>query len=149
MNWPVGIGGKGSEGVSGQVKQTVNSIGYVELIYAVQNNLPYANVKNSAGTFIKPDLGTTTAAATAVAKNMPDDFRISITNAPGKEAYPISTFTWLLIPEKIEDQAKHKAITDFLRWMLTSGQDMTEALTYARLPKEVVAKEKKAIEKVK
>ena len=149
VNWPVGLGGKGNEGVSGQVKQTANSIGYVELIYAMQNNLPYASVKNAAGSFIKPDLATTTAAAAGAAKNMPDDFRVSITNAPGKDAYPISTFTWLLIPEQIQDPAKQKAITEFLSWMLTSGQDMTEALTYARLPKEVVAKEKKAIGKVK
>ncbi len=149
VNWPVGIGGKGNEGVSGQVKQTANSIGYVELIYAVQNNLPYATVKNSAGVFIKPDLGSTTAAAAGAAKNMPEDFRVSITNAPGKDAYPIATFTWLLIPDKIQDSAKHKAITGFLKWMLTSGQNMTEALTYARLPKEVVGKEEKAIAKVK
>jgi phosphate transport system substrate-binding protein len=149
VNWPVGLGGKGNEGVSGLVKQTENSIGYVELIYAVQNNLPYAVVRNSAGNFIKPDLATTTAAAAGAAKNMPDDFRVSITDAPGKDAYPIATFTWLLIPDKIQDPAKRKAITDFLRWMLTSGQNMTEALTYARLPKEVVAKEQKAMEKVK
>ena len=149
VNWPVGIGGKGNEGVSGQVKQTVNSIGYVELIYAIQNNLPYASVKNAAGVFIKPDLATTTAAAAGAAKDMPEDFRVSITNSPGRGAYPIATFTWLLIPEKIQDSAKHKALTDFLRWMLGPGQEMTEALSYAKLPKEVVAKEKKAIEKVK
>ena len=149
VNWPVGIGGKGNEGVSGQVKQTASSIGYVELIYAVQNNLPYANVKNAAGVFVKPDLSTTTAAAAGAAKEMPEDFRVSITNSPGRGAYPIATFTWLLIPEKIQDPAKQKALTDFLRWMLSSGQEMTEALSYARLPKEVVAKEKKAIDKVK
>jgi phosphate transport system substrate-binding protein len=149
VNWPVGIGGKGNEGVSGLVKQTASSIGYVELIYAVQNNLLYATVRNSSGAFIKPDLASTTAAAASAAKDMPDDFRVSITNPPGKDAYPIATFTWLLIPDKIQDSAKHKAITDFLRWMLASGQNMAEALTYARLPKEVVAKEKKAIEKVK
>jgi phosphate transport system substrate-binding protein len=149
VNWPVGIGGKGNEGVSGLVKQTANSVGYVELIYAIQNNLPYANVKNSAGVFVKPSLMSTTAAAAGAAKDMPDDFRVSITNSPGRGAYPIATFTWLLIPEKIQDAAKHKAITDFLRWMMTSGQDMTEALSYAKLPKEVVTMEKKAIEKVK
>jgi phosphate transport system substrate-binding protein len=149
VNWPVGLGGKGNEGVSGQVKQTANSIGYVELIYAVQNNLPYASVKNAAGQFVKPDLASTTAAAAAAAKTMPEDFRVSITNAPGKNAYPIATFTWLLIPEKIQDPAKHKAITEFLRWMLTSGQGMAESLTYAHLPKEVVEMEKKAISKVK
>jgi phosphate transport system substrate-binding protein len=149
VNWPVGLGGKGNEGVSGQVKQTANSVGYVELIYAVQNHLPYANVKNAAGQFVKPDLASTTAAAAAAAKTMPEDFRVSITNAAGKNAYPIATFTWLLIPERIQDPAKHKAITEFLHWMLTSGQDMTAALTYARLPKEVVEREKKAISKVK
>jgi phosphate transport system substrate-binding protein len=149
VNWPVGIGGKGNEGVSGQVKQTANSIGYVELIYALQNSLPYARVKNAAGIFVKPDLSTTTAAAAGAAKDMPDDFRVSITNSRGGGAYPIATFTWLLIPEQIQDAAKRKALTEFLRWMLASGQDMTEALSYARLPKEVVAKEKKAIEKVK
>lgn len=106
-------------------------------------------MKNAAGQFVKPDLASTTAAAAGAAKNMPEDFRVSITNAPGKGAYPISTFTWLLIPESIQDPAKNKAITDFLRWMLTSGQEMTEALSYARLPKEVVAMEQKAIAKVK
>ncbi len=106
VNWPVGLGGKGNEGVSGQVKQTAGSIGYVELIYAVQNNLPYARVKNAAGQFIKPDLASTTAAAAGAAGNMPDDFRVSITNAPGRDAYPICTFTWLLIPERVQDGAK-------------------------------------------
>ena len=149
VNWPVGLGGKGNEGVSGQVKQTVGSIGYVELIYALQNQLPYANVKNAAGHFVKPDLTSTTAAAAGTAKNMPADFRVSITNAPGKDAYPISTFTWLLIPEIIPDKAKHKAITEFMHWMLTSGQTLAESLSYARLPKEVVAQEEKAIAQVK
>jgi phosphate transport system substrate-binding protein len=149
VNWPVGIGGKGNEGVSGQVKQTSNSIGYVELIYAIQNHLPYAHVKNAAGVFAKPDLATTTAAAAGAAKEMPEDFRVSITNAPGRNTYPIATFTWLLIPQRIEDAAKRKAITDFLRWMLTSGQEMTEALSYAKLPRAVVAKEEKAIDKVR
>ncbi len=149
VNWPVGLGGKGNEGVSGQVKQIANSVGYVELIYAIQNNLPYASVRNAAGRFVKPDLASTTAAAAGAAKNMPEDFRVSITNAPGENAYPISTFTWLLIPEKIPDAAKRTAITQFLHWMLTSGQNMTENLSYARLPREVVAKEEKAIAKVK
>jgi phosphate transport system substrate-binding protein len=149
VNWPVGLGGKGNEGVTGQVKQTANSMGYVELIYAVQNQLPYANVKNAAGQFIKPSLASVTAAAAGAAKSMPDDFRVSITNAPGKDAYPISTFTWLLVPEKMEDKTKLKVITDFLHWMLTSGQDLAESLTYARLPREVIAKEEKAIARVK
>ena len=148
VNWPVGLGGKGNEGVSGQIKQTPNSIGYIELIYAVQNKLAYGRVKNSSGTFVKADLAGVTAAAAGASKDMPDDFRVSITNAPGKDAYPISSFTWLLIPEKIDDAAKKKVITDFLHWMLTDGQNMTEALNYARLPKPVVAKELKAISKI-
>ncbi|HTY61208.1 MAG TPA: phosphate ABC transporter substrate-binding protein PstS [Acidobacteriota bacterium] len=149
VNWPVGLGGKGNEGVSGQVKQTAGSIGYVELIYAIQNKLPYANVKNAAGRFIKPDLASTTAAAAGAAKSMPADFRVSITDAPGKDAYPISTFTWLLIPETMQDKAKGDAIKDFMKWMLTSGQGMVEELSYARLPKEVVAQEQKALANLK
>ena len=147
VNWPVGLGGKGNEGVSGQVKQTPNSIGYVELIYAVQNKMKTGKVKNAAGNLVQASLAGVTAAA-ASSKEMPDDFRVSITNAPGKDAYPISSFTWLLIPEKIADPAKKKAIKDFLTWMLADGQNMTEALAYARLPKAVVAKEMKAIAKV-
>jgi phosphate transport system substrate-binding protein len=148
VNWPVGLGGKGNEGVSGQIQQTPNSLGYVELIYAVQNKIPYGRVKNSAGVFVKADLASVTAAAAGAAKEIPDDFRVSITNAPGKAAYPISSFTWLLIPAKIDDAAKKKIVTDFLHWMLTDGQKMTEALTYAQLPQPVVAKEMKAISKI-
>jgi phosphate transport system substrate-binding protein len=148
VNWPVGLGGKGNEGVSGQVQQTPNSLGYVELIYAVQNKMPYGRVKNAAGAFVKADLVSVTAAAAGAAKEMPDDFRVSIANAPGKAAYPISSFTWLLIPAKIDDAVKKKSITDFLHWMLTDGQKMTETLTYAQLPKPVVAKEIKAISKI-
>lgn len=148
VNWPVGLGGKGNEGVSGQIKQTAYSVGYVELVYAIQNHLPYGQVKNSSGTFVKADLASVTAAAAGAAKDMPDDFRVSITNAPGKTAYPVSSFTWLLIPQHIADPAKKKTITDFLKWMLTDGQNMTEALAYSRLPKEVQAKELKAISKI-
>lgn len=148
VNWPVGLGGKGNEGVTGLVKQTPDSIGYVELIYAIQNNIPYGTVRNSSGAFIKADLASVTAAAAAAAKEMPDDFRISITNAPGKTAYPISSFTWLLIPSKIPDAGKRDAIRGFLKWMLTDGQTYTEQLSYAKLPKEVVAKELKAINDV-
>lgn len=148
VNWPVGVGGKGNEGVSGQIKQTPNSIGYVELIYAVQNKMSYGKVKNSAGEFVQADLASVTAAAEKASKTMPDDFRVSITNAEGKGVYPISSFTWLLIPEKIADATKRKAITDFLRWMLTDGQNETEALDYAKLPKPVVDKEMKAIAKI-
>jgi phosphate transport system substrate-binding protein len=146
VNWPVGLGGKGNEGVSGSVQQTANSIGYVELIYAVQNKMSYGKVKNASGEFIQASLAGVTAAAASAA--MPDDFRVSITNAPGKGVYPISSFTWLLIPSKIADPAKKKAIKDFLAWMLADGQTMTEALSYAQLPKSVVAKEVKAIDKI-
>src|SRR5205085_4000750 len=103
VNWPVGLGGKGNEGVSGQIRQTPYSIGYLELIYAIQNHLPYGQVRNQAGNFVKADLASVTAAAARAATNMPGDFRISITNAPGKTAYPISSFTWLIIPSKIQD----------------------------------------------
>src|SRR5476649_2024051 len=137
VSWPVGLGGKGNEGVSGQIKQTENSIGYVELIYAVQNKMSYGKVKNQAGVFVKADLAGVTAAAAGAAANMPDDFRVSITNAPGKAAYPISSFTWLLIPSKIQDPAKKKAIKDFVTWMLGPGQKMSEALSYAPLPKKI------------
>ena len=148
VNWPAGLGGQGNEGVSGLVKQTPNSIGYVELIYAVQNRMAYGKVKNSAGDFIKADLASVTAAAAGAAKNMPDDFRVSITDAPGRTAYPISSFTWLLIPSKISDAAKRDAIKAFVKWMLADGQNDTEALAYAKLPKEVVAKELKALDRV-
>ena len=149
VNWPAGIGGKGNDGVAGQVKQTANSIGYVELIYAVNNKMSYGNVKNSTGQFVKPDLASITAAAAGAVKTMPDDFRVSITNAPGKGAYPISTFTWLLIPEKANEGDKQKVIKEFLQWMLGEGQNMAEGMTYAKLPKEVIAKELKALSKVK
>jgi phosphate transport system substrate-binding protein len=147
VNWPVGLGGKGNEGVAGQVRQQPNSIGYVELIYAIQNKMAYGKVKNAAGEFVEASLASVTAAAAGM-KEMPDDFRVSITNAPGKGAYPISSFTWLLIPSKIADPAKRKAIKDFLAWMLTDGQKMTEALAYASLPKAVIAKEVKVIDKI-
>jgi phosphate transport system substrate-binding protein len=148
VNWPTGIGGKGNEGVTGSIKTTPNTIGYVELIYAVQNNIPYGTVKNSAGNFVKADLASVTAAAAGAAKSMPDDFRVSITDAPGKNAYPISSFTWLLIPQKFQDAGKRDAIKGFLKWMLNDGQNSVEALSYAKLPKEVVEKEKKAIDSI-
>jgi len=148
VNWPVGLGGKGNEGVTGTVKNTPNSIGYVELIYAESNKIPYGNVKNAGDTFVKASLAAVSAAAAGAAKDMPDDFRVSITNAPGKTAYPISTFTWLLIPEKFSDAAKRDAIKGFLKWALADGQSYAESLSYAKLPKEVVAKEVKAIDKI-
>jgi phosphate transport system substrate-binding protein len=149
VNWPVGLGGKGNEGVAGLVKQTPNSIGYVELIYAAQNKMEYGSVKNAAGNFVKADVASVTDAAAGAAKEMPPDFRVSITNAPGKNAYPISTFTWLLIPDKIDDATKKKSIKDFLAWMMTAAQADAPALSYAPLPKPVVAKEQKQIALIK
>jgi len=148
VNWPVGLGGKGNEGVTGTVKNTPNTIGYVELIYAESNKIPYGTVQNASGTFVKATLAGVSAAAASAAKDMPDDFRVSITNAPGKDSYPISTFTWLLIPQKFSDGAKRDALKGFLKWALGDGQSFAEALSYAKLPKEVVAKEMKAIDKI-
>jgi len=148
VNWPVGLGGKGNEGVTGTVKNTPNSIGYVELIYAEANKIPYGSMKNAAGVFVKASLAAVSAAAAGASKEMPDDFRVSITNAPGKATYPISTFTWLLVPEKISDTAKRDAIKSFVKWAITDGQGYAEGLAYAKLPKEVVAKEMKAISKI-
>ena len=140
VNWPVGLGGKGNEGVTQQVKETEGAIGYVELIYAAANNLPYAQVKNAAGEFVSPSLGSVTAAAGSAKFTKNTDFRVSITNAPGKDAYPISSFTWLLVRPKMKDQAKAKAMHDFLVWMITpEAQGMANSLQYASLPQEVVA----------
>jgi phosphate transport system substrate-binding protein len=149
VNWPVGLGGKGNEGVAGLVKQTPNSVGYVELIYAVQNKMEYGSMKNAAGNFIKADFNSISEAAAGAAKDMPADFRVSVNNAPGKGAYPISTFTWLLIPDKIPDATKKKSIIDFLQWMMTTGQADAQGLSYAPLPKEVVAKEQKQLALIK
>jgi phosphate transport system substrate-binding protein len=145
VQWPVGLGGKGNEGVAGLVKQTPNSVGYVELIYAVQNAITFGKVQNASGKFVKADLAGVTAAAAAAAKDIPDDFRVSITNQSGPTVYPISSFTWLLIPAQISDAAKRDAIKGFLKWMLTDGQGYNEGLAYARLPKPVIEKELKAI----
>jgi len=148
VNWPTGLGGKGNEGVSGLVKQTPNSIGYIELIYAVQNNISYGKVQNAAGKFVKADLAGVTAAADKASKEIPEDFRVSITNAPGPASYPIASFTWLLIPAQISDSAKRDAIKGFLKWMLNEGQNYNEGLSYSRLPKPVIAKELKAISQI-
>lgn len=148
VQWPVGLGGQGNDGVSGLVKQTPGSIGYVELIYAVNNKMPYGQVKNAAGKYITASFDSVTAAAASV-KDMPKDFRVSITNAPGAAAYPISTFTWLLIPSRISDATKRKDITDFLKWMLGPGQKDAQPLSYAPLPKSVVAAEMRQIAEVK
>ncbi len=147
VRWPKGLGGKGNEGVTGMIRQIPGSIGYIELIYAIQNNVPYGVVQNAGGAFVKASLDSVTAAAASV-KSMPADFRVSITNPPGKDAYPISSFTWLLIPVKSKDAAKGKIIVDFLNWMLDDGQKMTAALSYAPLPSSVVTKVKAAIKQV-
>ena len=147
VKWPVGLGGKGNEGVAGMIRQMQGGIGYIELIYAVQNKIDYGSVKNASGAFMKASLDSVTAAA-ASAKSMPADFRVSITNAPGKDAYPISSFTWLLIPEKSKEAAKGKILADFLTWMVDDGQKMTADLTYAPLPGNVAEKVKGAIKLV-
>ena len=147
VKWPIGLGGKGNEGVAGQVRQLSGSIGYVELIYAVQNNISYGSVRNAAGNFVKASLDGVTEAAASV-KTMPADFRVSITNAPGKTAYPISSFTWLLIPVQAKDPKKGKIIADFLDWMVNDGQKMTNQLSYAPLPENVVEKVKAALKQV-
>jgi len=147
VKWPIGLGGKGNEGVAGQIRQLPGAIGYIELIYAVENKIAFGPVRNAAGDFVKASLdGVTQAAATA--KSMPADFRVSITNAPGKAAYPISSFTWLLIPVQGKDANRGKILADFLNWMVTDGQSMTSALSYAQLPSNVVDKVKVAIKQV-
>ncbi len=148
VNWPTGLGAKGNDGVAGVIKQQKGSLGYVELIYAVKNHLPYGEVQNKSGEFIKADLKSVSAAAAAL-KNMPADFRVSITNEAGSGVYPIATFTWLLVPSKISDAAKKKALTGFLEWAVTTGQNSVELLDYAKLPAFVVAKEQKRIALIK
>jgi phosphate transport system substrate-binding protein len=143
VKWPVGVRGKGNEGVAGMIRQLPGAIGYIELIYAVQNKIPYGSVQNSSKNFIKASLESTTAAAAGV--KMPADFRVSITNPAGKQAYPIASFTWLLIPVQAKDANKGKIIKEFLNWMLVDGQGMVEQLSYAKLPGDVVAAEKAAI----
>jgi phosphate transport system substrate-binding protein len=149
VRWPaVGLGAKGNEGVAGMVRQMEGALGYVELIYALQNNISYGTVRNAAGEFVKASLESTTAAAASV-KTMPADFRVSITNAPGKDAYPISSFTWLLVPAEWKDKNKEKIMVDFLNWMLDQGQTMTTQLNYAPLPDSVKEKEREAIKTIK
>jgi phosphate transport system substrate-binding protein len=140
LNWPKGIGGKGNEGVAGLVRQLPGSIGYVELIYAMQNHISFGELKNAAGNWVKASISGVTEAAASV-KQMPADYRVSITNAPGANAYPISSFTWLLVPVKSADANKGKVLKDFLNWMLTSGENEVSALYYAPLPKSLVDKE--------
>jgi len=148
VKWPIGLGQKGNEGVAGSIRQLAGAIGYVELIYAVQNNITYGSVRNSAGSFVKASLEGVTAAA-ASAPKMPADFRVSITDAPGKDAYPISSFTWLLIPQQSKDAAKGKILADFVNWMLMDGEKMTSALSYAPLPDNVAQKVREAVKQIK
>lgn len=148
VKWPVGIGAKGNEGVAGLVRQMEGAIGYIELIYALQNKIDYGVVQNAAGNFVKASLDSTTAAAASV-KNMPADYRVSITNAPGKDAYPISSFTWLLVPAQWKDAGKRQVMVDFLNWMLDSGEGMVKSLDYAPLPGEVANKVRATIKAIK
>jgi phosphate transport system substrate-binding protein len=149
VNWPVGVGGKGNEGVAGLVKQIPGAIGYVELIYALQNKLDYGSVQNMEGEFVRCTIGSVTAAAAVAATQMPKDFRVSITNAPGKGVYPISSFTWLLFYENPKDKAKARIMTDFMKWALTEGQKYAKDLGYAPLPGNVVELELEALKRVK
>ena len=146
VQWPAGVGAKGNEGVSGLVKQTPGAIGYVELIYALQNKIPFGAVQNKSGTFVTASLESVTAAAAGV--TMPEDFRVSITNPDGKDAYPIASFTWMLFYQNPTDKQRAKTMVDFLKWALTDGQKAAAALSYAPLPKDVVDKELQALGKV-
>jgi phosphate transport system substrate-binding protein len=146
--WPVGTAAEGNGNVAKIVKETPNSIGYVELPFALANSLPYGSVRNAAGNFVTATLESVTAAAAAVAKSIHGDFRVSLTNPPGKEAYPIASFTWILVPEKIRDNHKRTATVQFLRWMLTEGQRYPKLLNYAPLPAKIVAKEMNAVDTI-
>jgi phosphate transport system substrate-binding protein len=149
--WPVGLGGKGNEGVSGQVKQTPGAIGYVELAYAVQNKLPTALIRNAAGNFVAPSAAGATAAAAGIAEKLPPntDYRISIVNAPGKDAYPISSFTWILVYRQQSDSVKAKKLVDFLRWAFTDGEKQATALDYAPLPSTMAARLQNRLDSIK
>jgi len=148
VSWPVGLGAKGNEGVAGMIRQMEGAFGYVELIYALQNNINYGSVRNAAGSFVKASLASTTAAAASM-KTMPADFRVSITNPPGADAYPICSFTWLLVPADWKDKGKEKVFVAFLNWMLDQGQNLTAQLNYAPLPDSVKQKEKAAIQAIR
>jgi phosphate transport system substrate-binding protein len=149
VNWPVGLGGKGNEGVSAQVTQVPGAIGYVELIYALQNRISYGSVQNSSGKFVRANVPSVTAAAVAAAKQMPSDFRVSITNAPGDDVYPISSFTWLLMYENPQDKTMAKVMVDFMKWALSDGQKYAADLGYAPLPTSVVDMELKSLATIK
>ena len=149
VNWPVGVGGKGNEGVASLVSQTPGAFGYVELIYALQNKISYGSVQNMAGEFAKASVESVTAAASAAATQMPADFRVSITNAPGKGVYPVSSFTWLLLYETPKDKAQGKVMVEFVKWALTDGQKFAPQLGYAPLPDAVVKLEMAALGRIK
>jgi phosphate transport system substrate-binding protein len=149
VKWPVGVGGKGNEGVAGLVSQTPGALGYVELIYALQNKIAYGAVQNASGNFVRASIEAVTAAAAAVSGNMPEDFRVSITNPPGKDAYPIASFTWILLYENPDNKAQGKIMVEFMKWALTDGQKFAKELGYAPLPKVLIDLELKALAKVK
>jgi phosphate transport system substrate-binding protein len=149
VNWPTGVGGKGSEGVTGLVSQTPGALGYVELTYALQNKISFGTVQNAGGQFVKASIESVTAAAAEAVKAMPADFRVSITNAPGASSYPISSFTWLLLYQSPKDKAQGKVMNDFVKWALTDGQKFASDLGYAPLPKEIVDLELKALATIK
>jgi phosphate transport system substrate-binding protein len=148
VQWPAGVGAKGNEGVSGLVKQTPGAIGYVELIYAAQNNIAFGSVQNKAGEFVTASLQSVTTAAASTAQSMPEDFRVSITNADGKGAYPVASFTWLLFYQNPQDKQSARAMVDFMKWALTDGQQLASQLGYASLPQAVVYKEMQALGKI-
>lgn len=147
VKWPGGLGAKGNEGVAGMIRQMEGGFGYVELIYAIQNKIPYGSVKNSAGSWVKGSLESTTAAAASV-KSMPDDFRVSITNPPGSDAYPIASFTWLLVPAQFKDASRGKVMVDFLNWMLDQGEPTASQLDYAPLPENVKSKVRARVKEI-
>jgi len=149
VNWPTGVGGKGNEGVAGLVKQTPGSVGYVELIYALQNKIDFGSVQNMGGEFVRASLDSVTKAAAATRGKMPADFRVSITNAPGAGVYPVSSFTWLLFSESPKDKRAARTMTDFMRWALHDGQKYCADLGYAPLPEEVVTMEMEALKKIR
>jgi len=149
VNWPVGLGGKGNEGVAGQIKNVKNSIGYVELAYAHENKLPYASLKNASGSFVEPTIKSTSAAAAGAAKSMPADFRVSLVNQPGKDTYPIVGFTWLLVYQQQKNAANGKKLVEFLNWELKKGQKMAADILYAPLPEKVVKMVEKTIKTIK
>lgn len=148
VKFPVGIGGKGNEGVAGMVRNSPYSFGYVELVYALQNHMQFGLVRNAAFKYVKASTAGVTAAAAASAKNIPADYRVSITNAPGADSYPISSFTWLLIPQQWADQSKRAVMVDFLNWMLDHGESECEGLSYAPLPKNVADRERQSIKQI-